>query len=119
MVGPWSAEPYTFRALRKTFGEMWLRCDSCRRFAPLRLPPGYLDRDYRTVSFSCSVCGNVATHTVTHPHTEAGMADYREDAREQPKRHPKAEARILGTDRRPSVAAEFVPPSDRHKFGRR
>ena len=55
MVGPWNAQPYIFRALRKTFGQMWLRCDVCRRFAVLKLPPGYLDRDYRTVDFSCSL----------------------------------------------------------------
>lgn len=69
MVGPWNAQPFTFRALRKTFGKMWLRCDVCRRFAVLTLPPGYLDRDYRIVSFSCSVCGGVAIHT-GHPSTQ-------------------------------------------------
>ena len=85
MVGPRNAQPYTFRALRNTFGKMWLRCDVCRRFAAFTLPPGYLDRDYRTVSFSCSVCGGVATHTVAHPHSEPGMGDYREDdVRERP-----------------------------------
>jgi hypothetical protein len=29
--------PYTFRALRKTFGPLYLRCDSGRRFAMLQL----------------------------------------------------------------------------------
>ena len=118
MVGPWNAQPYTFRALRKTFGGMWLRCDVCRRFAVLTLPPGYLDRDYRTVSFSCSVCGGVATHTVTHPHTEPGMGDYREDVRERPQRHPAAEARLLKVETR-SRAVDHTPPSLRHKKGQR
>ena len=37
MVSAWPSIPFTFRALRKTFGTMWLRCDACRRYAPLRL----------------------------------------------------------------------------------
>ena len=118
MVGPWNAQPYTFRALRKTFGAMWLRCDACRRFAPLTLPPGYLERDYRTVSFSCSVCGSVAAHTVTHPHSEQGMKDYREDVRERPPRHPAAEARVLWV-KTTGRTNNYVPPSLRHRKGQR
>ena len=49
----WPYEPYTFRALQKTFGPMWVRCDVCRRYASLRLA-GLLDVDYRTKRFSCS-----------------------------------------------------------------
>lgn len=118
MVGPWPAQPYTFRALRKTFGETWLRCDACRRFAPLALPAKFLGRDYRTVSFSCSVCGGIATHTLTHPHREQGMGDYHEDVREQPKRHPAAEARRREMET-PRRAHEFTPPALRHKKGQR
>ncbi len=33
----WPHKPYTFRALRKTFGTMWVRCDACRRYAPLSI----------------------------------------------------------------------------------
>ena len=55
MVGPWLAKPYTFRALHKTFGPLWLRCDVCRRYARLRLT-GLLDVDYRSKTFSCSRC---------------------------------------------------------------
>jgi hypothetical protein len=33
----WPHKPYTFRALRKTFGAMWVRCDVCRRYAPLSI----------------------------------------------------------------------------------
>ena len=118
MVGPWNAQPYTFRALRKTFGKMWLRCDVCRRFALLTLLPGDLDRDYRTVSFSCSLCGGVAIHTVTHPNSEPGMADYCEDDRERPQRHPAAEARLRGVETK-ARARKFTPPSLRHKKGQR
>jgi Ser/Thr protein kinase RdoA (MazF antagonist) len=37
MVGPWPHRAFTFRALFKTYGQMWLRCDVCRGYAPLRL----------------------------------------------------------------------------------
>jgi hypothetical protein len=46
MVGPWLDKPYTFRVPRKTFGQMWVRCDVCRRYARLKLA-GLLDIDYR------------------------------------------------------------------------
>src|SRR5712672_195209 len=32
MVGPWPHRAFTFRALSKTYGQMWLRCDVCRRY---------------------------------------------------------------------------------------
>jgi len=44
MTGPWPHRPFTFRALQKTFGPMWVRCDVCRRYAQLRLA-GLLDVD--------------------------------------------------------------------------
>lgn len=59
MVSPWPFKPYTFRALTKTFGAMWLRCDVCRRHARLKLT-GLHDIDYRTKTFSCSKCGSEA-----------------------------------------------------------
>jgi hypothetical protein len=40
MLGPWLDRPYTFRALRKTFGQMWVRCDVCRRYARFRMLEG-------------------------------------------------------------------------------
>ena len=53
MTSPWPHKPYTFRALTKTFGAMWVRCDVCRRYAPFQM--GDLgDVDYRTKVFSCS-----------------------------------------------------------------
>ena len=33
----WPHKPYTFRALREAFGAMWVRCDVCRRYAPLSI----------------------------------------------------------------------------------
>jgi hypothetical protein len=47
MVSPWPFTPFTFRALAKTYGPMWLRCDICRRYARLKLG-GLHDIDYRT-----------------------------------------------------------------------
>jgi len=32
MVEPWLHRAFTFRALSKTYGQMWLRCDVCRRY---------------------------------------------------------------------------------------
>lgn len=110
MVGPWRGAPYTFRACIVTFGKMWLRCDSCRRFAVLRVPRHLRDHDYRRVTFSCSRCGGVAACTVTEPTTEKGMEDYREDLVEAPRRHPSAEARL-----RLRSGRAFVPPKLRWK----
>jgi hypothetical protein len=37
MVDPFKGVPYSFGALRKTFGRLYVRCDVCRRFALLQL----------------------------------------------------------------------------------
>jgi hypothetical protein len=95
MVGPWLAKPYTFRALRKTFGSLWLRCDVCRRYVPLKLG-GLQDVDYRTKTFSCSRCGAAAYIAVIEPIKETGMQDYRLEEIERPERHPKAVDRLTG-----------------------
>jgi hypothetical protein len=94
MVDRFPGKPFSFGALRKTFGPLYLRCDICRRFALLQLGAhGLRDVDYRTKRFSCSVCGDEAWLTVTDPRTERGMGDYRLDQREQPQpapAHPRA-----------------------------
>jgi len=95
MTGAWPHRPYTFRALRKTFGTMWVRCDVCRRYAPLSLG-GLQDVDYRSKTFSCSQCGSEAYLAVIEPIKEAGMQDYRLDAIEEPQRHPAAVDRLAG-----------------------
>jgi hypothetical protein len=89
MVGPWPHRAFTFRALSKTYGQMWLRCDICRRYARLKLA-GLHDVDHRTKTFSCSVCGSEAYFCLVEPTKEFGMHDYRLDEREQPERHPDA-----------------------------
>ena len=96
MTGPWPYKPFTFRALQKTFGPMWVRCDICRRYAQLRLR-GLLDVDYRTKRFSCSRCGSEAWVCVVEPVKERGMQDYRLDEIEDPQRHPAAVDRLTGS----------------------
>ena len=84
MVDLFPGKPFSFGALRKTFGPLYLRCDICRRFALLQLGAHELrDVDYRTKRFSCSVCCEEAWLTVTDPRTERGMGDYRLDQRER------------------------------------
>jgi hypothetical protein len=91
----WPHKPYTFRALRKTFGAMWVRCDLCRRYAPLSIG-GLQDVDYRSKTFSCSQCGSEAYLAVIEPIKEVGMQDYRLDAIERPERHTAAIDRLTG-----------------------
>ena len=81
----WPHKPYTFRALRKTFGAMWVRCDVCRRYARLSIR-GLQDVDYRSKTFSCSQCVSEAYLAMIEPIKEAGMQDYRLDAIERPER---------------------------------
>jgi hypothetical protein len=79
---------------------MWLRCDVCRRYVRLKLG-GLHDVDYRTKSFSCSVCGSDAYLCLVEPNTETGMEDYRFDEREKPEHHPAAVKRLTEPPRRP------------------
>jgi hypothetical protein len=96
MVGPWPHRAFTFRALSKTYGQMWLRCDVCRRYARLKLA-GLQDVDYRTKTFSCSLCGSEAYFCLIEPTKEFGMHDYRLDEVEKPERHPDAIKRLTGS----------------------
>ena len=68
--------PYTFRALRKTYGPLWLRCDVCRRYVPLKIG-GLQNVDYRTKTFSCSKCGAAAYVAIIEPIKETGMGPRR------------------------------------------
>ena len=102
MTGAWPHKPYTFRALRKTFGAMWVRCDVCRRYAPLSIG-GLQEVDYRSKTFSCSQCGSEAYLAVIEPIKEAGRKDYLLDHRDDPERHPTAVDRVTGGRRSASV----------------
>ena len=66
-------KPYTFRALRKTFGAMWVHCDVCRRYAPLSIG-GLQEVDYRSKTFSCSQCGSEGYLAVIDPMPHAGLS---------------------------------------------
>ena len=100
MVSPWPFTPFTFRALAKTYGPMWLRCDVCRRYARLNLA-GLHDLDYRTKTFSCSRCGAEAWLCVVEPIKETGLEDYRLDEVPDPERHPKTVKRLTAPARQP------------------
>jgi hypothetical protein len=43
MKPPWLDKPFTFRALQRTFGPMWLRCDLCGRFVESIKEPSMKD----------------------------------------------------------------------------
>ena len=116
MVGPWPYRSHTFRALSKTYGQMWLRCDVCRRYARLNFA-GLHDVDYRTKTFSCSRCGSEAYFCLVEPITEYGMADYRFDEVEKPERHPDAVKRLTEPPRRPISSRDGELPD--RKFDRR
>jgi hypothetical protein len=77
---------------------MWVRCDACRRYAPLSIG-GLQDVDYRSKTFSCSQCGSEAYLVVIEPINEAGMQDYHLDAIERPERHPAVTDRLTGRGR--------------------
>ena len=117
MVGPWPHHASTFRALSKTYGQMWLRCDVCRRYARLKLA-GLQDVDYRTKTFSCSVCGSEAYFCLVEPTKEFGMHDYRLDEVEKPERHPVATKRLTEPPRQP-VSSEGGELPGRRIDGRR
>jgi hypothetical protein len=118
MVGPWPNKPFTFRALAKTYGPMWVRCDVCRRYVRLNLE-GLYDTDYRTKTFSCSRCGAAAYIAVIEPTKETGMEDYRLDEIEAPERHPKAIERLIRNRQRSIVNKAGGELPGRNLKGRR
>jgi|SRR5882757_8985267 len=103
MVGPWPHRAFTFRALSKTYGQMWLRCDVCRRYARLKLA-GLHDVDYRTRTFSCSVCGSEAYFCLIEPNKEFGMYDYRFDDPSAIRQLPSSSLSRCGGRYRPKAA---------------
>ena len=63
MVGPFPGVRYSFGALH---GPLFVRCDVCRRYAPLSIA-GLQEVDYRSKTFSCSQCGSEAYLAVIEP----------------------------------------------------
>jgi hypothetical protein len=61
---------------------------------------GLHDVDYRTKTFSCSVCGSEAYFCLIEPTKEFGMHEYRLDEIERPGRHPAAVKRLTEPPRR-------------------
>ena len=64
MVGPWPHRPFTFRALAKTYGQMWLRCDVCRRYARLKLGDAP-DGRYRLIVLDAFSGDSIPMHLLT------------------------------------------------------
>jgi hypothetical protein len=95
MVGPFPGIPYSFGALRQTYGPLYVRCDVCRRYARLYLAE-IRDTDYRTKTFSCCRCGTDGALAITEPSTETGMTDYQLDQIEEPQHHAAAVNRLTG-----------------------
>ena len=91
---------------------MWLRCDICRRYCRLKLA-GLHDVDYRTKTFSCSVCGSEAYFCLVEPTKEFGMHDYRLDEVAKPERHPDAVKRLTEPPRRTVSARAANCPAAR------
>jgi hypothetical protein len=100
MVGPFPGVPYSFGALRQTYGPLFVRCDVWRRCARLYLAE-IRDTDYRTETFSCCRCGTDGALAIAEPNTETGMTDYQLDQVEGSQHHPAAFARLA---RRRSVS---------------
>jgi hypothetical protein len=72
---------------------------SARRYA--RLPLRELrDVDYRTKTFSCSICGSGGAMALDEPCKGTGMEDYRLDQRVDPQQHPAAVKRLTRLLRR-------------------
>jgi hypothetical protein len=97
-LGRFPGVPYSFGALRQTYGPLFVRCDICRRYARLYLAE-IRDIDYRTKTFSCCRCGADGALAITEPNTETGMTDYQLDQVEGPQHHPAAVARFTGPPR--------------------
>ena len=93
MVGPYRGVPYSFGALRETYGPLFVRCDVCRRYARLYLAE-IRDTDSRTKTFSCCRCGTDGALAISEPNRETGMTDYRLDQVEVPQHHAAAIKRL-------------------------
>jgi hypothetical protein len=93
VVGPFPGVPYSFDALRHTFGPLFVRCDICRRYARLNLAE-IRNADYRMKTFSCYRWGTDGAAAIAEANTETGMTDYRLDQVEGPQHHTGALARL-------------------------
>jgi hypothetical protein len=76
-----------------------MRCDVCQRYARLFVRE-LRDVDYRTKTFSCSICGADGAIALGEPCKDTGMADYRLEHRVDPQHHPAAVMRMTEPQRR-------------------
>jgi hypothetical protein len=88
LVGPNPYRLHSFRELRVVMGRPFVVCKPCRRFVPLG---NWLDdRDSRTTTFSCSVCGAAGDVVFEDPAREG----LQHDPRPNPPRHQMAALRL-------------------------
>jgi hypothetical protein len=100
MVGP---NPYKLHSFAEAlhFGRVYVVCYGCRRYA-LVSRQRHGDRDTRTTTWSCCICGAEGTTTWEEPGPHI-----REDTRSDPQRHPRATSRLTGKPYRPSKAVQL------------
>ena len=115
MVGPFPGVPYSFGALRQTYGPLFVRCDVCRRYARLYLAD-IRDTDYRTKTFSCCRCGTDGALAITEPSTETGMTDYQLDQVEGPMNKWYGSWQLAGTGGRRIIDRQKPDPANFHQL---
>lgn len=113
MAGPNPYKLHSFAEWDWLVGCIYVVCYNCRRYVVLSIRD-HGDRDSRRTTFSCCVCGAAGRTTAEKPHES-----YREDARANPRRHPRAISRITGRPERPSRALQVERKYAGHLPGRR
>lgn len=99
MAGPSPYKRGSFGEVFAVFREpIYVVCYTCKRYIVLSIRE-HGDRDSRKTTFSCCVCGGEGRTTSEKP-----VSAYREDARANAARHPKAIARLTGRPARGSLA---------------
>ena len=113
MAGPNPYRVHSFRELRAVMGRVYATCEPGRRFVGIG---SWLDdRDTRTTTFSCFVCGGAGELVFEDP----GKRGLQHDPVPSPVRHPAVELRIQHVRRladpfgRKAPAREGLPQRDR------
>jgi hypothetical protein len=108
LVGPNPHRLHSFGEMRAIVGRAWLVCQPCQRYA---LVPSHAlkDRNTRTTTFSCSVCGGAGKLVTEDPHKEG----LQPDPQPRPLHHPHAIIRLRNFAKLAALSG-----ADRHKVAR-
>ena len=111
MAGPNPYKLHSFKEWQALVGTIYIVCyGGCQRYSTVSMAK-HGDRDTRRTTFSCCLCGTAGRTTAEKPHES-----YREDARANPRHHPRAIARFTGRLLRPSRALDLqsrrTPPGE-------